>query len=100
LRATYVLVTHPGVKANNVQQLITLAKARPGSLNYASGGVGTGVHLAGALFASMAGINMVHVAYKGAGPALTEVIGGQVQMIFAALPTALPQVRSGKVVAL
>lgn len=100
IKAPYVLVTHPGVKASSVTQLIALAKSRPGKLNYASGGVGTGVHLAGALFASMAGIDMVHVAYKGAGPALTEVIGGQVEMIFAALPTALPHVKSGKVTAI
>jgi len=100
LKASYILVVHPGVKASSVAQLIALAKSRPGKLNYASGGVGTGVHLAGALFASMAGIDMVHVAYKGAGPALSEVMGGQVEMIFAALPTALPHVKSGKVTAI
>jgi len=98
--APNVLVVHPAVAANSVQELVTLARARPGELNYASGGAGSTPHLAAALFAAMAGIRITHVAYKGTGPALADLIGGQVQMAVLGIPTVLPQVKSGKLRAL
>ena len=89
------LVLHPSVKANTVQELIALAKADPGGLNYASSGSGTSVHLAGALFNLMAGTRMTHVPYHGGGPAITGLLAGDVQVMFSAAE-ALPHVRSGK----
>lgn len=93
----FVLIAHPAVPAKSVSQLIQLAKARPGTLHYASAGNGNVTHLAGALFTSVAGVDMVHVPYKGSGPALTEVMGGQVQTMFANSVAAMPAIRSGKV---
>ena len=83
------------VPAKNVPELIALAKAQPGKLSYASGGMGTTSHLAGELFKTMAGVDIVHVPYKGNAPAITDVLGGQVQMIFATMPTVLPQAKAG-----
>lgn len=90
------LVVNPSVPATSVRELIALAKAQPGKLTFASIGQGGSIHLAGELFRSMAGLDMTHVPYKGSAPALTDVIGGQVSLMFDAGVSALPQVRSGK----
>ncbi|MCW5603839.1 MAG: tripartite tricarboxylate transporter substrate binding protein [Burkholderiales bacterium] len=95
-----VLVVHPSVAARSVKQLIALAKSKPGQLNYASGGTGQSSHLSMELFTLMAGIKMVHIPYKGAGPAMADVIGGQVALQFLALPPAIPQIKSGKLIGL
>ena len=89
------LVLHPSVKANSVQELIALAKADPGGLNYASSGSGTSVHLAGTLFNLMAGTKMTHIPYHGGSPAVTALLAGDVQVMFSA-SEALPHVKSGK----
>jgi len=91
-----LLVVNPSVKATTVPELIALARAEPGKLSYASAGVGTTSHLAGELFKSMAKVDIVHVPYKGNVPAITDLLGGQTSMIFATMPTVLPQVRAGK----
>jgi len=95
-----VFAVHPAVPARSVKELIALAKAKPGSLNYASSGSGGGPHLAAALFADMAQIEVVHVPYKGSGPAMSDLLGGQVQMQFSGLPPLLPFIRSGRLRAL
>ena len=95
-----ILITAHTVPAKNVRELITLAKARPGKLNFASPGNGSGAHLAGELFKSMAGIDIVHVPFNGVGPAMAAVLSGDVQMFFAQTSTALQYVQSGKVIAL
>ena len=95
-----VLVVHPSVKATNLKELIKLAKDNPGKLNYASSGPGTPYHMAGELFKSMAGVNIVHVPYKGSSGARTDVIGGQVQMMFDAVTTMSEQAKIGHVRAL
>jgi tripartite-type tricarboxylate transporter receptor subunit TctC len=92
----YLLVAHPSVPVKNVAELIMLAKAKPGQINYASGGVGVGSHLAGELFKTMAGVDIVNVPYKGAPQATADVVGGQVQLSLSTMPTALPLVRAGK----
>ena len=92
-----VLVVHPSVPANNLAELLQLAKAKPKELNYASSGNGTPYHMAGELFKAMAGVDIVHVPYKGSSGARTDVLGGQVQMMFDAVPTMSDHVRSGKV---
>ena len=94
------LVVNPAVPVTTVRELIALAKAQPGKLTFASIGQGGSIHLAGELFRSMAGLDMTHVPYKGSAPALTEVIGGQVSLMFDAGVSALPQVRAGKLRAL
>ncbi len=91
------LVVHPSLPARNVQELITLAKARPGELNYASPGRGALGHLAAEWFSSMTGIKMVHVPYKGAGPAAVDLMAGHVQLLFAAMPGLVQFARDGKV---
>lgn len=96
----YVLVVNPSVPAGSVKELIALAHAKPGTLHYGSAGVETMQHLAGASLGAMTGANLTHVPYKGGALALTDLIGGQIQMLFAAVPTALPQIRAGKVRAL
>lgn len=98
--APHVLVIHPGVPARTVQEFVALAKARPGTLNYGSGGNGTSTHLGGELFKSTAGVDLMHVPYKGAGQVLTDLMAGQVQALVTSLPTALPHIRSGKLRAL
>jgi len=98
--APYVLVVNPSLPVSSVKDLIALAKAQPGQINYASGGNGTGTHLSGELFRLMADISIVHVPYKGASLGLIDVISGQVQMMFVGLPAALAQVRSGRLKAL
>jgi tripartite-type tricarboxylate transporter receptor subunit TctC len=95
-----ILVVHPTVKANNVKELIALAKAEPGKFTYASAGNGTTVHLAAELFNSMAGVDVMHVPYKGSAPAVTDLIGGQVNMMFDSVSSAKPFVESGKLKAL
>ena len=92
-----VLVVHPSVAANSLAELLQLAKAKPKELNYASSGNGTPYHMAGELFKAMAGVDIVHVPYKGSSGARTDVLGGQVQMMFDAVPTMADHVRSGKV---
>jgi tripartite-type tricarboxylate transporter receptor subunit TctC len=98
--APIVLMVHPDVPANNVQELIALAKKQPGKINFASAGIGTTNHLSGELFKSMAKIDIVHVPYRGAGPAMNDLVGGHVQMFFDLLPVSLPQINGGKVRAL
>jgi len=95
-KSEFVLVVHPSVPTNNLQELIALAKARPGELNYASAGNGNLGHLAGELFNMMAGIKTQHIPYKGAGPAFTDLIGGRVQMHFAVVFSAIPHIKAGK----
>ena len=91
-----LLVVHPSVPANNLKELIALAKSQPGKMNYASSGPGTPYHMAGELFKSMAGIDVVHVPYKGSDGARVGILGGQVQMMFDAITTMAPNVRAGK----
>ncbi|MBI5720860.1 MAG: tripartite tricarboxylate transporter substrate binding protein [Rubrivivax sp.] len=91
-----VLVVNPAVPAHSLEELIRLARARPGTLHFASAGNGQSQHLSGELFKRLAGVDIVHVPYKGTGPALTDLIGGQVQMMFSNLPPALPHIEAGK----
>jgi len=95
-----ILVVHPSLPVTSVQELIALAKARPGAINFASSGQGTPAQLAGELFNSMAAVKMVHVPYKGAAPALADLLGGQVQVMFSTMPPALPHVAAGRLRAL
>lgn len=95
-----VLVVHPSVPAKSVKELIALAKARPGVLNYSAGGLGSGGHIAGEMFNSMAGVNIVRVSFKGAGPATNAVVGGEVQMLFATIGSVGAHVKAGKLRAL
>ena len=96
LDAEGLLVVHPSVTANTVPELIALARSQPGKMSYASGGLGTTSHLAGELFKSVAKVDIVHVPYKGNSPAITDLVGGQTQMIFATMPTVLPMVKAGR----
>lgn len=91
-----MLVAHPSLGAKSVKEVIDLARAQPGKLTYASAGNGTSIHLAGELFALMAGVDMVHIPYKGSGPAVTDLIGGQVNIMFDSITSASPHVKSGK----
>jgi tripartite-type tricarboxylate transporter receptor subunit TctC len=91
-----IIVVHPSVAAKSVRDLVQLAKAKPGQIAYGSGGVGSNSHFATVLFLMMAHIDMLHVPYKGLGPAITELVGGQVQMAISNVSTALPHVKSGK----
>src|SRR5512146_1125035 len=95
-----VMVIHPSVPAKDLKEFIALAKSKPGVLNYASSGPGTPYHMAGELFKAMAGVNIVHVPYKGSSGARTDILGGQVQMMFDAITTMAPNVRAGKLKAL
>ncbi|MEO8302998.1 MAG: tripartite tricarboxylate transporter substrate binding protein [Betaproteobacteria bacterium] len=95
-----ILVVHPSVPANNVSELIALAKANPGKLNYASVGTGSPGHIAGELFKLKTGVDIVHVPYKGGGPAVTDTIGGQVQLLFVSMPAAWQHVKAGKLKAI
>ena len=95
-----VLVVHPSVQAANLREFLALAKANPGTLNYASSGPGTPYHMAGELLKAMAGVDIVHVPYKGSSGARTDILGGQVQMMFDAITTMAPNVRAGKLKAL
>jgi tripartite-type tricarboxylate transporter receptor subunit TctC len=95
--APLFIVVHPSVPAKNVNELISLAKAKPGQLNYANSGNGTSAHLAGELFNKMAGVNIVSIPYKGGGPAVLDLIGGRVQIYYSTIPAALSQVQAGKI---
>ena len=95
-----VLVVHPGVKANSVKDLIALLKAQPGKMTYASSGNGSTIHMSGEMFKHLLGLEMTHVPYKGSGPAMIDLIGGQVDMMFDNIPSAITHVRSGKLRAL
>lgn len=98
--APNVMVVHPSVKADTVAELVALAKAQPGRLAFASPGIGSSLHLIGELFNREAGVDLLHVPYKGTTQALQDLVGGQVQVMFGAVPTLLPTIRSGKVRAL
>jgi tripartite-type tricarboxylate transporter receptor subunit TctC len=98
--APYVLLVHPSVPAKSVKQLVTLAKSRPGKMNFGSGGTGVGIHMAGELFKVAAGVNIVHVPYKGAAPAMTALMAGEVDMMFNGMSPAIPHIKSGRVRAL
>jgi tripartite-type tricarboxylate transporter receptor subunit TctC len=91
-----VLVVHPSVPAKSVKDLIALAKAKPGQLNFASTGNGTSIHLCGELFKTMASVDIVHIPYKGSAPALTDLLGGQVNLMFDNLPPSMPHIKAGK----
>jgi tripartite-type tricarboxylate transporter receptor subunit TctC len=95
-----ILVAHPSVPAKTVQELIAYAKQNPGKLAYGSAGNGGGTHLAGELFKTLAGVDLLHVPFKGSAPAMTDLLGGQVQLMFSDAPTALPHIKSGRVRAL
>ena len=90
------IVANPSVPANSIKELIALAKAKPGQLQYASSGVGTFLHLGAELFKIMAGVDILHVPFKGAAPAMIDVVGGHTQLAFASATTAMPHIRSGK----
>ena len=95
-----VLVLHPSVKANSVKELIALAKAQPGKIPYASSGNGTSIHMSGAMFTQMTQIDMIHIPYKGSGPAVTDLLAGQVSLMFDNIPSSLPHIKAGKLKAL
>jgi tripartite-type tricarboxylate transporter receptor subunit TctC len=95
-----IILVSEAVTARNVQELIALAKTQPGKLNYASAGSGSGIHLGTVLFAETAGIDLTHIPYKGTGPALTDLLGGHVQIYFSSLPPAIGLVKQGKLRAL
>ncbi len=99
-RTPYVLVVNNDLPVKTVPEFIAHAKANPGKLNFASAGVGTGIHMAGEQFKMLAGVDMVHVAYRGAGNAMTDLIGGQVQLMFDTMAAAIPHIRGGKIRAL
>jgi tripartite-type tricarboxylate transporter receptor subunit TctC len=98
--APNVLIVHPSLPAKNVKELIALAKARPGEINYASSGNGSTQHLTGALFCKMAGINMTHIPYRGSGPVTADLLAGQVQVGFPGIAGMLPHIKSGRLRAL
>ena len=95
-----ILVVHPAVPAKTVKELIDYARANPGKLSYASSGAGTSIHLSAELFKMLTKVDMVHIPYKGSAPAMTDMIGGQVQVMFDYMPSALPHVKAGKLRAL
>src|SRR5262249_55867449 len=96
LRGPYGMVVNPSVPAKSVPEFIAYAKANPRKLNMASAGTRTGSHIAGELFKMMAGVNLVHVPYRGAGPALTDLLGGQVQVYFSSMPASIEYIRAGR----
>lgn len=98
--APLLVVVHPSVEANSVQELIALAKSKPGKLNFSSAGNGNSTHLAGELFKSMSGVEIVHVPYKGATPAEVGLMGGQVSLMFSSILSAMPHSKAGKMKAL
>ena len=95
-----LLAVHPGLAARNIREFIALAKAKPGQLNFGSSGVGTPNHLGGEMLKAMAGINIVHVPYKGGAASIADLIGGQVQLVISSAPSVVPHVRSGRLRAL
>ena len=100
VRVPYVMVVNPSVPAKTVPEFIAYAKANPGKINMASAGNGTHRHVAGELFKMMTGVDMVHVPYRGAAPALTDLLGGQVQVMFDDMPSSIEHIRAGKLRAL
>lgn len=98
--SSFMLAVHPAVTAKSVRELIALAKASPGKLTFASAGTGSSLHMTGELFKYATGTDMLHVPYKGTGPAITDLIGGRVNVIFSTMPPVLPHVKSGKLRAL
>ena len=100
IRAPFVLEVNPSVPAKTVPEFIAYAKANPGKISMASAGIGSGPHVAGELFKMMAAVNTVHVPYRGQGPALTDLLAGQVQFYFAGIPSSIQYVRSAKLRAL
>jgi tripartite-type tricarboxylate transporter receptor subunit TctC len=100
IRAPFVMEVNPSVPAKTVPEFIAYAKTESGKVSMASAGIGSGPHLAGELFKMMAGVNMVHVPYRGSGPALTDLIGGQVQVFYDGIPTSIEHIRAGKLRAL
>lgn len=102
LVSTYpnVLVVHPSVPVKSIKELIQYAKAKPGTLNYASAGIGQSQHLSGEMFRVMADVDIVHVMYKGTGPALADLVGGHIEMMFSNVPAAIPYIQSNKLRAL
>jgi tripartite-type tricarboxylate transporter receptor subunit TctC len=100
VRVPFVLVVNQSVPVTSVPEFLAYAKANPGKLNFASAGVGTGIHMSGELFKLMTGANMVHVPYRGAGNAMTDLIGGQVQLMFDTMQASIPHIQAGKVRAL
>lgn len=99
-REPYVMVLNPSVPAKTIPEFIALAKASPGKLNMASAGIGSGTHVSGELFKIMAGVNLVHVPYRGASPAMTDLLGGQVQVFFSTMPACVQYIRAGSLRAL
>ena len=99
-REPYVMVVNPSVKVSTVPEFIALAKASPGKLNMASAGIGSGTHVSGELFKIMAGVNLVHVPYRGANPAITDLLAGQVQVFFSTMPACIQHIRAGSLRAL
>jgi tripartite-type tricarboxylate transporter receptor subunit TctC len=98
--APFLLVVHPTVPAKSVKELVAVAKEQPGKLNYGSGGIGAPGHLSGELFNTLAGVKMTHVPYKGAAPALVDLVAGQIQVYFGNLPVTIPHAKAGRVRAL
>jgi tripartite-type tricarboxylate transporter receptor subunit TctC len=98
--APYILLVHPTVPAKTVKELIALAKARPGRMNFGSAGVGVGIHMAGELLNYATGVKIVHVPYQGAAPAMTALMAGELDMMFNGLPPSLPHIKTGRVRAL
>jgi tripartite-type tricarboxylate transporter receptor subunit TctC len=94
---SFVLVVHPSLPVRSIQQLIAIARERPGDLTYSSSGIGTGTHLSGELLANLARIDIRHIPYKGGGQSFTELAGGHVSMSFGSMPSAMPYVKAGKV---
>src|SRR5207237_9615404 len=95
-----VLVVHPSVPARSVKDVIALAKKEPGKLTYASSGNGTSIHMSGAMFTQLTGTDIVHIPYKGSAPAVTDLLGGQTDMTFDNIPSSLPHIQSGTLIAL
>lgn len=95
--SAYILSVHPSLPARSVRELIRLAKARPGEINFASGGSGAGNHLSAELFKTLTGTNLVHIPYKGGGPALVAVLSGEAQVIFGSMLSTIPQIKAGKI---
>ena len=95
--APLVLVAHPSFAPNDVKALVAAAKAQPGTINFASAGPGTAQHMTGELFKHRAGVDLVHVPYKGSGPGMTDLIGGQIPIMFDSLASAMPHIKSGRI---
>jgi tripartite-type tricarboxylate transporter receptor subunit TctC len=96
----FILVLHPSVPAGSVKELVALARSKPGQLNYGSAGNGSVAHFSTEQFKALAGVNLVHIPYKGSGPAVTDLVGGRLQLMFENLPTVLPHIRSARLKAL